>query len=191
MGYESAERSRLLAVARQGVERAVCAGRVLEIDPADHPRSLRELRACFVTLRKRGDLRGCLGSLQATRPLVVEVARNAYRSALSDPRFPPVQEAELSELAVELSVLTPLEPLPAASEQALLAELVPGRDGLVLHEGAAAATFLPSVWEQVASPRDFLCALRRKAGLPADHWSDSIWFERYRAEVLDEQALPG
>lgn len=182
MAYTAAERKALLTVAREAVARGVRTGALLEPDPQDYPEALRQPRACFVTLRRRGELRGCLGSLEATRPLVLEVARNARRSALADPRFEPVREAELSELEIHVSVLSPLEPFPVASEADLLERLEPGHDGLVLHEGAATATFLPAVWEQVRTPREFLRELRRKAGLPPDHWSKAQWFERYRAE---------
>lgn len=182
MGYDAEERQALLAIAREGISCGVRAGRMLEVDPADHPERLREPRGCFVTLRRHGALRGCTGSLEAARPLVVEVARSAHRTALADPRFEPVTEWELDALEIHLSVLTPFERLSADSEGALLAALVPGRDGLVLHEGECVATFLPSVWEQLTTPRAFLRALRHKAGLPPDHWSPRIWFERYRAE---------
>jgi AmmeMemoRadiSam system protein A len=184
MGYDAGERDALLGVAREAVAHGVRTGRLLEVDSQEHPERLCELRACFVTLRKGGALRGCTGSLEATRPLVSEVARSAHRTALSDPRFEPVREQELPELQHHISVLTPLEPLPADSERALLAALEPGRDGLVLHEGTTAATFLPSVWGQVHSAREFLEELRRKAGLPRDHWSPRLWFERYRAEDI-------
>lgn len=184
MGYDAREKEDLLGVARKAVAHGVRTGQPLEVDPEDHPKRLRDVRACFVTLRRRGDLRGCTGTLETTRPLVSEVARNAHRAALADTRFEPVREEELPELELHISLLTPLEPLPAATERDLLAALEPGRDGLVLHEGAAMATFLPSVWEGVRSPAEFLQELRRKAGLPADHWSPSMWFERYRTEDL-------
>ncbi len=184
MGYDAAERESLLELARSAMSHGVRTGRSLEVDPEDHPERLRELRGCFVTLRKHGALRGCTGSLAAERPLVVEIARSAHRTALSDPRFEPVRAEEVPELELHLSVLTPLEPLPADSEAALLAALEPGRDGLVLHEGSAAATFLPAVWEQLPSPSEFLQELRKKAGLPRDHWSSRIWFERYTAEDI-------
>lgn len=184
MGFDAADGEELLRAAREAVSHGVRTGRRLEVDPQEHPERLREKRACFVTLRKHGGLRGCVGSLVATRPLVSEVARCAHGAALADTRFEPVREEELPQLEFHISLLTPLEPLPAASEQALLAALEPGRDGLVLHEGDAAATFLPSVWEQVRSRAEFLQELRRKAGLQSDHWSPSIWFERYRVDDI-------
>jgi AmmeMemoRadiSam system protein A len=185
MRFDAAERAHLLHVAWEAVAHAVRTGRLLQVDPADHPERLREPRACFVTLRRSGELRGCTGTLAARLPLGCEVARAAYRTALHDPRFEPVREEELPELELHLSVLTPPERLHVDSEAELLAALEPGRDGLVLHEGPASATFLPSVWEQLASPRAFLRELRRKAGLPRDHWSREMWFERYRAEDVE------
>jgi len=184
MGYAPEERQALLELARAAVAHGVRTGQELLVDPQEHPERLRELRACFVTLRRHRALRGCTGSLEAKDPLVCQVAHSAHRTALADPRFEPVREEELPELELHISVLTPLERLPADSEEQLLAALEPGRDGLVLHEGSAAATFLPSVWEQVRSPREFLHELRRKAGLPKDRWSSEQWFERYRAEDL-------
>jgi AmmeMemoRadiSam system protein A len=96
-----------------------------------------------------------------------------------------VEARELPRLAVHISVLSPLEPLPAPSEAELLARLRPGTDGLVLSEGALASTFLPSVWESLPSPDRFLAELKRKAGLPADHWSPTLRFQRYTVEEFE------
>jgi len=169
----------LRAVAREAIEFKLREGREPETDLSLYPPHLHEPRASFVTLRHHGELRGCTGSLEATRPLVVDVAHNACRSAFGDPRFPPLSEAELVGLAISVSVLSPLEPLPVESERGLLEALRPGVDGLVLNDGRACATFLPSVWESLPEPQAFLDALRRKAGLRPDHWSDTIRFERY------------
>jgi hypothetical protein len=179
----SAEGRRALrAVARAAVAHGAREGRELEIEPSRFPAELRLPRASFVTLRRRGALRGCTGSLEAVRALVADVARSAYRSARCDPRFPPVGPAELPELELYISVLGPLEPLHAGSEADLLALLRPRIDGLVLREGAASATFLPAVWESLPEPERFLHELRRKAGLPAGHWSAELRFERYAVE---------
>jgi AmmeMemoRadiSam system protein A len=154
----------------------------LEVEPERFAPELRAPRASFVTLRLRGELRGCTGSLEAVRALVADVARSAYRSARCDPRFPPVGPAELPELALRISLLGPLEPLCAASEAELLARLRPRIDGLVVREGAASATFLPAVWASLPEPTRFLCELRRKAGLDPERWSQAARFERYVVE---------
>ena len=115
------------------------------------PRRSRAPGASFVTLHRRGELRGCIGSLEPHRPLAEDVAGNARAAAYLDPRFAAVAREELPELELEISVLSPLAPLPAASESELVASLRPGVDGLVLVEGARRATFLPAVWR--SAPR--------------------------------------
>ena len=153
-------------------------------EPAGHwPMEVHEHRACFVTLTLAdGQLRGCRGALDACRPLYADVWRNAWASAFDDPRFAPVTPAESPGLRVEISVLSPLEPLAAVSESHLLELVVPGRDGLVLVHGQNRATFLPKVWEKLPDPRDFLGHLRLKAGLQPDFWSPAIQLWRYRTE---------
>jgi hypothetical protein len=175
----------LRAVAREAIEHGVREGRPPHLELALYPPALREPRASFVTLRRAGELRGCTGTLEPHEPLVVGVAHNAFRSAFADPRFPPLAADELEGLEVCVSILSPLEPVPARSQADLLAALRPGIDGLVLRDRAAASTFLPSVWESLPSPRDFLAALVRKAGLPPGHWSATLRFERYTAEEAD------
>jgi len=146
---------------------------------------LKTLRATFVTLQKQGELRGCIGRLEAARPLAEDIAGNAYSAAFEDPRFQPLHESELDGLEIHLSLLTPSEPLAFTSEQDLLDQLRPGEDGLILAEGSRRGTFLPSVWEQLTTPRQFLEHLKLKAGLPASYWSNSIKAWRYRAEVIE------
>jgi AmmeMemoRadiSam system protein A len=174
------------APTRRATPRAIEFGlreaRGLPLDPESLPPAWREPRATFVTLRRGGQLRGCTGSLEARQPLACDVAHNAYRSAFADPRFPPLQPGELADLDVSVSVLGPLEPLGARSEEELVAQLRPGLDGLVLSEGPRSATFLPAVWDSLPDPRDFLDALRRKAGLPPGYWSSTLRFERYAVE---------
>ena len=140
-----------------------------------------EPRACFVTLRIEGELRGCCGTFDASQPLLMNVASSAYRTAFDDPRFPPVTRAELSLLEVEISLLGRSRPFRVASRQDLLAQLAPGIDGLILSEGQRRATFLPAVWESLPEPADFVDALFQKAGLPTQHWSPDLRFERYTA----------
>jgi AmmeMemoRadiSam system protein A len=169
----------LLEIARRSIAHGVGGGGPLPVALDAYPGELGELRATFVTLRTGGALRGCTGALEATQPLVIDVACNAHRAAFGDPRFPAVDEAELTQLDLKISLLSPLEPFPVTSEADLLAQLRQGVDGLVLRDGAASGTFLPAVWKTLPSPRDFVDALKSKAGLPADRWSATLTCQRY------------
>jgi AmmeMemoRadiSam system protein A len=135
-----------------------------------------------VTLRLDGDLRGCVGSVDAHRPLGDDVAHNAFAAAYRDSRFEPVSLDERARLAVEVSVLTPRTPVQASSEDEALAALRPGVDGVYLEYGNLRGTFLPQVWENIPDPLDFLCELRRKAGLPARFWHPEVKLSRYAVE---------
>ena len=141
---------------------------------------LDEPRACFVSLHRHGELRGCIGSLEPHGSLLQELVACARAAASRDPRFPPVTVDELAGLDLEVSVLSPLEPLPARDEAEALARLRPGLDGLVLRSGGRSATFIPAVWEDLPAPRQFLHALRRKAGLP-DAWAPDTRLSRFTA----------
>ncbi len=137
---------------------------------------LRRVGASFVTLERAGRLRGCIGSLDAGRPLYLDVVRNAVR-AMADPRLPPVTAADWPELDVKVSVLTEPEPVPAAGRGGVEALLRPGADGLVLTDGVRRATFLPSVWDKVVDPHRFVDALLAKGGWP--NWPDGLRALRY------------
>lgn len=190
---EKADRVQLLDLARCSVARGL--GRRLPECPPSHlatsSASLLERCATFTTLELGGELRGCCGTIEPRRPLLHDVWYNAWASAFADPRFPPVSAAELPGLSFAISVLTPLEPVPARSEAELIAALEPGADGLVLAYGSARATFLPAVWESVPEPREFLAHLWRKAGLPASlSWSE-VTALRYRTETFSSAEGPG
>lgn len=176
---------RLLNLARASIEHGVRTGLPFDPDLAAYPEELLEQRATFVTLNRNDLLRGCIGRLVATRPLAEDIAENAFCAAFKDPRFPPLQAAELEGLEIHLSILTPAEPMAFGSEQDLLAQLQPGIDGLILEDGPFHGTFLPSVWEQLPTPKQFLRNLKQKAGLPPDYWSDNIRIYRYRTEVIE------
>jgi AmmeMemoRadiSam system protein A len=156
---------------------------------AQHP-ALAQQAASFVTLRKRGALRGCVGALQATRALVEDVRAHAVAAASRDPRFAPVQAHEFAALEIEVSVLGPTRPLAAATEAQAHAALRPGIDGLVLEWRGARATFLPQVWEGLPEPRAFLDALRRKAGLPRGFWADDMRLSRYEVRKYRAATQP-
>ena len=138
--------------------------------------------ASFVTLKLDGELRGCIGSLQARRPLGEDVAANARAAAFRDPRFPPVSATEKPLLGIEVSVLSSHEPLAVASEDEALERLRPGIDGVVLEFEELTSTFLPQVWESLPDPAMFLGELKRKAGLPPTFWHPRVRLSRYTVE---------
>ncbi len=179
------QRQHLLRLARESIRHGLKTGQPLPVDLASLPQGLRTVRASFVTLQQEGALRGCIGTLEAIRPLAEDIAHNAYAAAFQDPRFPPVDAGEVDGLEIHLSLLTPAEPLRFQSEADLIAQLRPGVDGLVLAEGRRRGTFLPSVWEQLPDPAQFLAHLKLKAGLPQGYWSDSIRVSRYEAERVE------
>lgn len=150
---------------------------------------LHKTGATFVTLTQRGDLRGCIGSLEAWRPLLKDVQENACSAAFHDPRFEPLEEAELPLTRVEVSLLTPAEPINFRDEADALAHLRPGTDGVIFSAGSRRATFLPQVWEQLPEPAAFMARLKQKAGLPAGYWGPDVRLERYTVEKWKE-ALP-
>lgn len=136
--------------------------------------------ATFVTLHKFEQLRGCIGSLQAVRPLAEDVAYNAFNAAFRDPRFNPVKQYEFKDLNIEISVLTEPEPMASShSLEAFLEQIQANKDGLILTEGYKRATFLPSVWEQIADKEEFVSHLMNKAGIKS--WSNQIQCERYHS----------
>lgn len=147
-------------------------------------------RATFVTLRRQAMLRGCVGSLSATRPLREDVMANARAAALADPRFTPLDRDELPATRVEVSVLDAPVPLVAADRRALVAQLVPGADGLIVMAGRKRATFLPQVWEAVPDAATFVAELLRKAGLPEDTPPERCRFARYGVRKWVEREVP-
>ncbi|MCW8995990.1 MAG: AmmeMemoRadiSam system protein A [Psychromonas sp.] len=130
--------------------------------------------ACFVTLYRAGQLRGCIGTYAADQALWFNVCRYSYYSAFEDRRFPPLSKQELDDIHFEISVLSELEAIPNEGEQALLQQLQVGKDGLLLKEKARSAIFLPSVWHSLSTPLAFLQALKHKGGWAADYWSANM-----------------
>jgi AmmeMemoRadiSam system protein A len=177
-----AERTLLLQLARASIAHGLTHGRPVAVSLHDYPERLRAQGAGFVTLHRHDQLRGCIGSLEAQRPLVEDIASNAHAAAFRDPRFPSLTPGELDELMIHIAILQPAQALTFHSEAELLAQLRPGIDGLILQDGAHRATFLPAVWEGLPEPREFLNQLKRKAGLRLDYWSDSMQAWRYTTE---------
>jgi AmmeMemoRadiSam system protein A len=184
-----AQRATLMDVARRSIEHGLASGQPLVVTPSEYHRDLKAVRASFVTLQKNGQLRGCIGHLEAVQPVVVDVAENAFAAAFRDPRFSPLTAAEWPDVDVHLSLLTPPERMQFSDEADLIGQIRAGEDGLILQDGPNRGTFLPSVWESLPNPVDFLIHLKRKAGLAANHWSDRVEVYRYHTESFGESDL--
>jgi hypothetical protein len=185
-----AELDLLVDVATRAVRLAVMDGWSWRPDPADYPPALRRPGAAFVTLELDGALMGCIGTLSAQQPLVVTVADRARAAALADPRVGPVRPADLADLDVAVSVLSPPEPIAVDDYEELVAALRPGVDGLIIDSDRYRATFLPSVWETVPEPSAFVAALWRKAGIPPRAWPRGARPGRYTAQHRQHR-IPG
>ena len=158
------------------------------IPPPAHAGWLDEPGASFVTLTRQGELRGCIGTLEAHRPLGEDVRENAVAAAFRDPRFMPLTRMEFDAIRVEVSLLSATEPLLVKSEEEALARLRPNVDGVVLEYGHYRSTFLPQVWEQLPNPAEFLAHLKRKAGLSMDFWAEQVRLSRYTVSKWKEGA---
>ena len=178
-------RRRLLDIAAQSIRHGVTHGNACDVDLDPLPPALRECRATFVTVELDRRLRGCIGSLQATRPLAADVAHNAHAAAFADPRFPPVEKDDLGGLGIKISVLSPSVPMQVESEADLVSQLRPGIDGLIIQDEKKRGTFLPSVWQGIPEPESFVRELARKAGWPSGHWSATARAWRYTAEEFN------
>jgi len=189
--FSSEERAFLLDLARRTVEAAAAGDPLPEPELTDVPPAAKEQLACFVTLTKHGELRGCIGSLVPTQPLYRDVIDRARAAAVEDHRFTPVRPDELDEIEVEVSVLTVPRRLDYTGADDLLARLRPGVDGVVLRVGQGQATFLPQVWEQLPDKETFLSRLSMKAGLPAYAWrSPGALVFTYQVEAFHESEAP-
>lgn len=145
--------------------------------------------ATFVTLRREGRLRGCIGRLEAgAHSLEADVRRNARSAAFEDPRFAPLAVHEWTGLEVEVSVLDAPQALVVRDEVHALTVLEPGVDGVIFEWRGRRATFLPQVWEQLPEPGQFMAQLKRKAGLSADFWHAEVRLSRYRVRKFEETA---
>jgi AmmeMemoRadiSam system protein A len=189
MALEKKEREYLLKLARDAVKAHLANGRKLDVAPKDVPsKRLVENGACFVTLYLGKQLRGCIGTLEAHRPLVMDVIENALSSAFEDPRFRPLRQDELAKVTFSISVLSEPKPFPVKDAADLLKKLVPEKHGMIIQKGYARATFLPVVWEQLPKKEEFLAHLCMKAGLGKDAWRDTkgMEFFVYEAEEFSE-----
>ena len=175
----------LLALAREAI------GRELGVREPEAPRPawLLEPGNTFVTVRVRGSLHGCVGTVSSPRPLEEDVPANARAAAFRDPRSRPLEPEEWRLTELEVSLLSPREPLFPASEGELRGELRPGMDGLILEYGVWRGAFLPQVWEALPDPGIFLAQLKLKAGLPADFWHPDLRASRFTVRKWREREI--
>ena len=164
---------RLVQVARRTITAKLDtldeAGKVVpDRDLADP--AFREKRGTFVTLKTKGQLRGCMGCLTPSETILEGIQRNAINAAFNDPRFPALTLIELDQAAIDISILSNPRELEYSEGSDLLEKLRPTIDGVIINKGLARATFLPQVWEQLPRTEDFLAHLCRKAGLSPDEW---------------------
>ena len=183
----------LLHLAAASIEYGLEHGKPPVVDLNQSSPDLRENGASFVTLKRDGRLRGCIGSSVAGQPLVRDVSGHAFAAAFQDPRFPPLTRSEINGLSLSVSVLSAPSPMSFTDEWQLLSMLRPRIDGLIIADGGRRALFLPSVWESLAQPQTFLSHLKQKAGLSAGHWSDGFKAWHFIAEEVssDQLADPG
>jgi len=177
----------LLTLARNAIAEKLDAPHLPDPESTSHA-ALLERGAVFVTLTWNGDLRGCIGSLEAWRPLHEDVKANAVAAAFRDPRFPPLSADEFGITRVEVSLLTPAQAMSFVSEDDATQQLRPRIDGVILEYGKHRGTFLPQVWESLPEPREFMAQLKRKAGLPPNFWNNQLKLSRYQVEKWKEPA---
>ncbi|WP_417836160.1 AmmeMemoRadiSam system protein B [Thalassospira tepidiphila] len=170
----------MLGLSRQSILHGIETGAPLQVSANEVGPALAAPGACFVTLKKAGQLRGCIGSIMAHAPLAIDLCENAFKAAFHDPRFAGLSRDEINDdLELSISVLSPPAPFPFDSEADLISKLTPFEDGIILSDGNRRGLFLPQVWDQLPEPKDFLAQLKRKAGLPMDHWSPNMRAERF------------
>lgn len=174
----------LIETATRAIEHGIENGHPLPVDASTFPEPLQIHQASFVTLQIQNALRGCIGNLEASRPLITDVADNAFSAAFRDPRFAPVSRSEYRQLDIHISILSAPEPIEFADEEELLCQIRPGVDGLILEAHGRRGTFLPSVWESLPDACSFLRHLKQKAGLPENFWSDDLRMWRYTATSI-------
>lgn len=187
-GMDRQTQQRLLGMARASIEQGFASAQPAIPDPGVDDASLLAPGASVVMLTVSGQHRGCAGSSQAARPLLVDVSENAFNAAFRDPQAPPFEQAELPRLCITIDLVGTPELLPVVSEADLAEQLRPGMDGLTLTDGMRSATFPPSMWDRLPNPADFVRQLKLKGGWePPDHWGPEIIAERYRVERFSEE----
>jgi len=171
MLFTDEEKKLMLYFARESITQFVKWGNILEVKANEIPNEkFIENSASFVTLNEGGRLRGCIGMLEARRPLIRDIILNSVAASTEDPRFPPVRLDELDDIIISISILTKPIKLFLKNSEDILDKLVVYKHGLIIEKGWARATFLPSVWNEINDKKEFLKHLCLKAGLDKDEW---------------------
>lgn len=177
-----AEQHQLKDIAAAAIEFGLQYDRPPKPDISHLPHALRETGACFVSIYKKGELRGCVGTVMAHRPLAEDANHNGFSAAFNDPRFAPLKAAEWAHCQLHLAVLDEPQPIFVKDQQDLLDKLTPGVDGVILSSGNKRATFLPQVWQQLPDKQEFISHLKQKAGLGFDEWPVNLKIQLYQTQ---------
>lgn len=176
----------VISVCKESIYTGIHTGNSLDVDERIYPQVFYELGACFVTLAVDSKLRGCMGSIFAHKPLINDLAQNAYKSAFADTRFSALTEEEFQRLKIAISILTQPEQIEFSNEEELIEKIEAYKDGLIIQDGNYSAVYLPSVWVQLPDKKEFLESLKQKAGLPPEHFSKTFKAYRFYTVYIDE-----
>lgn len=176
----------LLLMAWESIAHGLKTGKPIRIDLNDYPPELSEPGACFVKLHQQQKLRGCVGSIEAVRPLGEDVLENAFAAAFCDRHFSALTDNELSTIQINILLVSKLEPLDCANQLELTRQLRPNQDGLLIRDGSHHASLLPTAWDILRNPHDFVNQLKQQAGLPLTYWSKNIQLLRFTTEIIAE-----
>lgn len=186
--YSTQQRSFLLKLARESIKSRLEAKPTPQIEESQIDKELKEIRGVFVTLTINGNLKGCIGHIEPVQELYKDVIQNSMAAAFDDPRFSPLTANELKSVIIEISVLSPPQPLLYKDADDLLQKLTPGRDGVVIKKGFYRATYLPQVWEDLPDKENFLASLCQKAGMDENEWRQGeLEVETYTVEMFEEE----
>ena len=182
--FTKTDEQELLDIAYQSIEHGLKNGKCMKLNESKYPKALQQPHGAFTTLKSKGVLRGCKGSIEFALPLVKTVAYSAFSSAFNDPRFTPLQPCEFAQLKISLSVLSPKEKISFTCEKEIIDKIQPGIDGVVLEYNGQKGTLLPSVWETIPDAREFFFILKQKAGFDRDFWDENIQAHRYTTHTI-------
>lgn len=177
----------MLLLAWQSIAHGLKHGAPISINVDDYPEELRQPAACYIMLKLGQQPRGCVGSVEAIRPLGEDIAENAFAAAFCDRHFAPLSADEFSNTEISILLLSELEALPCQNEEELINALRPNVDGLMLRDGPRRANLLPTAWENIRGTLNFVSQIKQLAGLPMNYWSKSIQLYRYTARVIPDQ----